>query len=527
MELMSGARIAVRISAAACLAASITLTAQSPVEPVDLDAIYRIKEEGFERSKVMETVSYLTDIHGPRLTNSPGMRAAAEWTLERMKAFGVPATLEAWGPFGRGWANERTSVHVLSPGLWPVVAFSKAWAPGTNGAVTGDAVYAPITDESQFTQYQGLLKGRFVLLSPRRAVASLFSAPARRYSDEDLKGLSREVVAPTAAAASTAAAEAFRRKRMAFLVAEGVAGILEVSPNDRGDNLTVRVQGPLVGEGSRDPKDPPPLPHLVVAAEHYHRMVRALELKQRVSLEVDVRNRYYDDSMNTHNIVAELPGTDKADEVVLVGAHFDSWHSGTGATDNGVSSAVVMEAMRILKASGLRLRRSVRMVLWTGEEQGLLGSRAYATAHFGDRETMTLKPEHAKVAAYFNQDNGGGGYRGIYLQGNEAVAPIFEAWMKPFANLGMTTLSILDTTGTDHLSFNAVGLPGFQFIQDPMDYSSWTHHTQQDLYERVSAPDSMKNAVILASFVYHAANRAEMLPRKPLPRPQPAARPAP
>jgi hypothetical protein len=338
-----------------------------------------------------------------------------------------------------------------------------------------------------------------------------------------LRDLSQEVPAATAPAANTSDAEAFRKKRMAFLVEQGAIGILEVSPGDRGDNLTVRVQGPLTGEGTRDPKDPPPLPHLVVAAEHYHRLLRALDLKHTVRLEVNIQNRFIDDSLDTANIVAELPGTDKADEIVLVGAHFDSWHGGTGATDNGVSSAVVIEAMRILKATGVRLRRTVRMVLWTGEEQGLLGSRAYATAHFGDRETMTLKPEHAKVAAYFNQDNGGGGYRGIYLQGNEAVAPIFEAWMKPFQNLGMTTLSIRDTGGTDHLSFNAIGLPGFQFIQDPMDYGSWTHHTQQDLYERVNAQDSMKNAVILASFVYHAANREAMLPRKPLP---PAAGPA-
>lgn len=526
---LSALRVGVYVS---LLTLAPPLVAQSP-EPVDLDAIYRLKEEGFERSKVMETISYLTDVHGPRLTNSPGMRAAADWTIKRLAEFGITtAKLEAWGPFGRGWANERTSVHVTSPGRWPVVAFSKAWAPGTNGVVEGDAVYAPIATEADFARYKGRLQGRFVLLSPRRPVASLFTAPARRYTDEDLRSIGTEVLpqspagTPPAGGPGGTGTTAFREKRMAFLVAEGAAGILEVSPATRGDNLTVLVSGPLAGEGTRDPKTPPPLPHLVVAAEHYHRIVRALDLSQPVRLEVDVRNRYYDDSLDTANIVAELPGTDKADELVLLGAHFDSWHAGSGATDNGASSAVVIEAMRILKASGVRLRRTVRMVLWTGEEQGLLGSRAYATAHFGDRETMTLKREHANVAAYFNQDNGAGGYRGIYLQGNEAVAPIFEAWMKPFNNLGMTTLSIRDTGGTDHLSFNAIGLPGFQFIQDPMDYGTWTHHTNQDLYERVNAQDCMKNAVILASFVYHAANRDQKLPRKPLPRPQPAPTPA-
>ncbi len=235
-----------------------------------------------------------------------------------------------------------------------MVAFSKAWAPGTTGTVTGDAAYAPIEQESDFDRFRGQLKGRFVLLSPRRTVASLFTPPARRYTDDDLRALSSEIVAAARHRQPTPrAAEAFRKTRMAFLVAEGAAGIFEVSPADRGDNLTVRVQGPLVGEGSRDPKDPPPLPHLVVAAEHYHRMLRTLDLKQPVRLEVNVQNRFYDDSLDTHNIVAELPGTDKADELVLLGSHFDSWHAGTGATDNGVSSAVVMEAMRILKASGL------------------------------------------------------------------------------------------------------------------------------------------------------------------------------
>jgi hypothetical protein len=502
------------------LALTSPVAAQSEQEPVDLDAVYRIKAEGFERSRVMETVSYLTDLHGPRLTNSPTMHRAAEWVRERMKSYGVEnVQFETWGHFGRGWANERTAVHVTSPTTWPVVAFSKAWAPGTDGPVEGDVVAAPLATDADLEAHRGKLSGKWVLISPRRAVNSLFTAPARRLTDADLANVSSEVPARPAPAANTAAAEAFRRRRMEFLVAEKVAGILEVSPGDRGDNLTVRVQGPATGEGTREPKDPPPLPHLVVAAEHYHRMVRLLELQQRVTLEADVRNRFYDDTLDVYNVVAELPGQDKADEVVLLGAHFDSWHGGTGATDNAASSAVVMEAMRILRATGLPLRRTVRMVLWTGEEQGLLGSRAYVRQHFGDRASGQMLPAHAKVAAYFNQDNGAGGYRGIYLQRNEAAAPILTAWMKPFANLGMTTVSIRNTGATDHVAFDELGLPGFQFIQDPMDYGTWTHHTQQDLYERVNEQDSMKNAVILASFVYHAANREQMLPRKPMPQP--------
>lgn len=521
--LLPAIRLCVAVMA---LVLTAPLAAQSPDEPVDLDAIYRIKNEGFERSRIMDTLSHLTDVHGPRLTNSPNMHRAAEWVRERMKSYGVDnVRFEDWGHFGRGWANEHTSVHVTSPTPWPVVAFSKAWAPGTRGAVTADVIAAPLVTDADLERAKGTLAGKWVMISPTRTVASLFTARARRLTDGDLTTLATEVAAPTAPAANAAAAEAFRRRRMALLVAEKAAGIVEVSPGDRGDNLTVRVQGPMTGEGTREPGDPPPLPHLVVAAEHYHRMARLLALKQRVTLEVNVRNTFYDDRLTAYNIVAELPGTDRRDEVVLVGAHFDSWHGGTGATDNGASSAVVMEAMRILKATGLPLRRTVRMVLWTGEEQGLLGSRAYVKNHFGDRTTGVMQPAHANVAAYFNQDNGAGGYRGIYLQGNEAVAPIFEAWMRPFANLGMTTTSIRRTSGTDHLAFDELALPGFQFIQDPMDYDTWTHHTQQDLYERVNAQDSIKNAVIMASFVYHAANRDAKLPRKPAPQPPAPAAP--
>jgi Zn-dependent M28 family amino/carboxypeptidase len=237
---------------------------------------------------------------------------------------------------------------------------------------------------------------------------------------------------------------------------------------------------------------------------------------------MDIENKFYDGDLNSFNIIAEIPGSDKADELVMLGAHFDSWHTGTGATDNAAGSAVMLEAMRILKTTGLKMRRTVRLGLWTGEEEGLLGSRAYATQHFADRTDMKLKPEHSKLSGYFNVDNGTGAIRGVYLQGNEAIAPVFQAWMQPLKSLGMTTLSIRGTGGTDHLSFDAVGLPGFQFIQDPVEYNTRTHHSNMDVYERIQAPDMMKNAVIVASFVYLAANRDDKLPRKPLPAPQPA-----
>ena len=496
-------------------------------EVVDFDAIYRIKDEGFNRSQVMETLSYLTDVHGPRLTNSPGMRAAAEWTKARLESYGIEnVRFEAWGPFGRGWVNERMHARMVSPQPFPLLAFPKAWTPGTDGPVTGEVVQASLEKEEDFRKWQGKLKGKIVLVTPPREVKAYFESPVRRFTDNELAELSKQPIGMRGFGRRPGALEGLaeqRRKRMEFLVKEGALAIFEQSPGDRGDNGAVRVQGPAPGEGSREPGGPRVLPQIVLSAEHYGRLVRILDKKVPVTVELDVRNRFIDDDLNSFNILADIPGTDLKDEVVMIGAHFDSWHSGTGATDNGVSSAVMIEAMRILKATGLKPRRTIRMALWTGEEQGLLGSRAYVKEHFADRETMELKPEHGKLAVYFNMDNGGGAFRGVYLQGNEAAAPIFEAWMKPFANLGMKTLAIRSTGGTDHLAFDAVGLPGFQFIQDPIEYSARTHHTNLDVYERAIPDDLMQNAVVIASFAYHAAMRDEPFPRKPLPKPQPAS----
>ena len=309
---------------------------------------------------------------------------------------------------------------------------------------------------------------------------------------------------------------------MAFYAQEGVVAVLEPGTG-RNDHGAILVQGP---SQNRDPKEPLTAAQIVVASEHYNRIARLLERDMRVTIELNVQNRFVDDTLEAFNVIAEIPGTDRADEIVMLGAHFDSWHAGTGATDNAAGSAAMMEAMRILKATGVRMRRTVRLALWTGEEQGLLGSRAYVKQQFGDRVTMQLKPAHAKLSAYFNHDNGTGAIRGVYLQGNEAVRPIFAAWMEPLRSLGMTTLTIRNTGGTDHLPFDEVGLPGFQFIQDPVEYSTYSHHTNMDVYDRIQAQDMMKNAVIIASFVYHAANRDALLPRKALPRPRPPQTPA-
>ena len=296
-----------------------------------------------------------------------------------------------------------------------------------------------------------------------------------------------------------------------FLTDEGAAAWLEPSPHDGG---TITVQS----GGSWDPKDPMVLPRVTVAIENYGRILRTLEKNVPVTLQINIANKFYDDNPDSFNIIAEIPGTDRPDEVVMLGAHFDSWDSGTGATDNGAGSAVMMEAMRILEVSGLKMRRTVRLALWTGEEEGLFGSRAYVKQHFADREGMKLKPDHAKLSAYFNVDNGTGKIRGIFLQGNEAVRPVFEKWMEPFKSMGMTTLSIRGTGSTDHVSFDEVGLPGFQFIQDPIEYETRTHHTNMDVYERLQEADMKQMAVIVASFVYMTSNAEQELPRKPLPK---------
>jgi carboxypeptidase Q len=506
------------------LLASLPALGQTSDAP-DLDAIYRIKQEATANSRVMETLSYLTDVHGPRLTNSPIMHSAARWTQQQLRAWGLAnVRTEAWGPFGRGWVNEHVSATMHEPQPFVLQAYPKAWTPGTNGAVTGEAVVAVINDEADFEKHRGTLRGKFVLQSPMRDVQAYFASPQRRFTDEALQELAREQVAPAARAGrSQPVARAFaglatlRQQRLQFYKDEGVLAILEMSPGDRGDNGAIRVQGPGPGEGGRTAADQSPLPQVVFAAEHYGRMQRLIEKQIPVTLTLDVRNRFVDEPTDVYNIVAEIPGTDLADEVVMIGAHFDSWHAGTGTTDNAASSAVMMEAMRVLTATGLRPRRTIRMALWTGEEQGLLGSRAYVKEHFADPADMTLKPAHEKFSVYFNMDNGGGAFRGVYLQGNEAAAPIFEQWMQPFHNLGMTTATIRSTGGTDHLSFDAVGLPGFQFVQDPLEYSTRTHHTNLDLYERAIPQDLVQNAIIVATFAYQAANREERFPRKALP----------
>ena len=511
------------------------LSAQPPQEKVDLDAIYRIKAEGFQRSRVMEITSWLTDVYGPRVTNSPGFRRAGEWAVGEMKSWGLAnVKLEPFGPFGRGWSNEKFYAMATTPGgSFPLIGMSQAWTPGTDGPISGEAAVAIIESPDDFAKYKGQLKGKVVLTTGPRDVVAQWNPSASRYTAEQLKELEAETDArprsadrsgwrtnspgrdrsepAPAAGRGRGAAQSFTAQRMQFFRDEGALAL--IAPG-RGEGGTVFVQG----GGSREASAPAGLPTISIAAEHYGRLYRTLDKRMPVRIDLDVRNVFYDD-LPSFNVIGEISGTDKASEVVMLGAHFDSWHGGTGATDNAAGSAVMMEAMRILKQSGLPLRRTVRIALWGGEEQGLLGSRAYVNEHFANRGDMVVKPDHARLSCYFNVDNGTGAIRGVYLQGNEAVAPIFEAWMKPFGNIGMSTLTIRDTFGSDHVSFDAVGLPAFQFIQDPVEYDTRTHHSNMDVYERVQEEDMRKNAVIVAAFVYLAANRPEKLPRKPLPVP--------
>ena len=528
------------VIAGAALAAALAFTPiaaqQPPQDKVDYEAIYKIKDEGFARSQVMDIISWLTDVYGPRLTNSPGFRKAGEWAVKEMTSWGLAnVKLEPFvtpnGPFGRGWSNDQFLMQATTPGgTFPVYGMSTAWTAGTNGHVKGDAAYAVIETPEDLARFKGQLRGKFVLTTAMRDVQALWQPIARRYTDQELSELQTETDAAARGGrggraggpgrqggpgAGRGGGQSFAQQRTQFFKDEGVLGLITTAGRSDAGNILL---GGVSANRAATVTDLG-LPQIVIAIEHYGRIVRTLERKMPVTIEANIVNTFHPDT-SSFNVVAEIPGSDKADEIVMLGAHFDSWHGGTGATDNASGSAVMMEAMRILKQSGVKLRRTVRIGLWGGEEQGLLGSRAYVTQHFADRTSMALLPAHSKFSAYFNMDNGTGAFRGIYLQGNEAARPVFEAWMKPFENLGMKTITIRDTGSTDHVAFDAVGLPGFQFIQDPVEYSTRSHHTTMDTFERIQEEDLRKNAVIVASFVYHAANRDALLPRKPLPTAQ-------
>ncbi len=503
-------------------------------EKVDLETMSRIRYEGFHDSKVMELASGLMDSIGERLTGSPNMKRANEWTRDQLTAMGLTNShLEAWGPFGRGWANQYVNVRMTSPDVVTLLAYPKAWTPGTNGVVQGKCIRATINDRKDFDQYRGKLAGMIVILGTDAEVKPIVEAPYKRLSDDDLAKLSDYQIAgdhPAFRFADYLKRQQFVKDLNQFFADEKVLAVIDHSRGTSGGG-TVFVQS----GGSYKPGETTAVPQLTMASEHWTRIARLLQQKKDVSLELNVNNTFYDDDPMQYDTIAEIPGADKKDELVMLGAHLDSWHAGTGATDNGAGTIVMMEAVRILKALDIKPRRTIRIGLWSGEEEGLLGSQGYVEKHFGARPPMeepgmkgmptllrreagdvAVKPEQAKVSVYFNVDNGTGKIRGVHLQENEAVAPIFETWMKPFKDLGMTTLTMRNTGGTDHLSFDAVGIPGFQFVQDPIEYETRTHHSNMDVYDRLQPEDLQQMAVIVAGFVYDAAMRDQMLPRKPI-----------
>jgi hypothetical protein len=544
--------MSIRRAAAVALSLALSLASAAPAappEPVDLEMVTRIRDEAFNRSKAFETLSKLCDGVGPRVTGSPNYRSAAEWAKAELTKLGLAnARIESFVPFGRGWVLESASVRMISPSVAILPALPKAWTPGTDGLKKGKALLAKLETQEDLDKWKGKLEGKILLLGDAPEAKPREKGDVSRYDDKALEeiwkyepGGGRYRRTPAERERMLKQRE-FRKKLEAFLVAEKVAAVIEPS---RGDYGTIWVQG----GGPRKPGEPVPPPSLVMGAEAYGRVARLLDRKDEVELEVDVKSRFTDeDPLAASNVVAEIPGTDKAkkDEVVMIGAHLDSWHGGTGATDNGVGTAAAIEVMRILKALNVAPKRTIRIGLWGGEEQGLLGSRAYVSKDLASRPEPTdpkerdlpefmrrptgplsFKPAYAKFAGYFNVDNGGGKIRGIYAQDNAAAEPVFEAWLAPFKDLGATTVTMKRTGGTDHGSFDSVGLPGFQFIQDELDYSTRTHHSNMDVVERVPKPDLMQIAAVWASFAYHAAQRDQMLPRRPLPPDPPAeAKPA-
>jgi carboxypeptidase Q len=673
--------VAVNVPLAALAAACLALTSSLPLAAQPPDAgpggnrfggfgrrtvdtnnpVYRIREEGMNHSQAMETLSYLSDVIGPRLTGSPNMKHANEWTRDKMASWGmVNAHLEAWGPFGRGWSLERFSAQVIEPQNIPLKAFPSAWSPGFDHPVEGEVIFLDATNTAGLEKYKGKLKGAIVLASPLREVPPRFEPLSRRYDATNLLDMANADVprpgspvgnplnmfqgragtnavaanAPAGADASgtnntpgsgrggrgrrgggaggaggAIAADAstnapagtnapggrFAGRRgganwarfIPFLMSEGVAVV--AVPSSQGDAGTFFVQSATLPAPDTSTNDaaggggfgrgggggfanrpsayatnaPETIPQMTLAVEDYNRLVRMAKFGEKFKMAVDLQVKFHTNDLMAYNTVAEIPGSDLKDQIVMVGGHMDSWHSGTGATDNGVGVAVAMEAARIIKACDLKPRRTIRVALWSGEEEGLLGSKAYVTGHFGyytnlppvtntpiraarsprdaaenpeppvtgrgsrtnrtDRGERKLikKSEYDNLSVYFNLDNGAGKIRGAYLQGNEAMRPYFRKWLDPFRDLGAETLTPSNTGSTDHISFDSVGLPGFQFIQDPLDYGTRTHHSNEDVFDRIMPDDLKQAATIMAACVYEAAMADEKMPRKPEPETPP------
>ena len=485
-------------------------------EKIDLGAIEKIKNEGFNNSQVENIAFELIDKSGPRLTNSNGYERAATYAVKQLSEWGLSnSKTEAWGEFGRGWEVNKSYVAMTKPYYMPFIAVPKAWTYSTDGEIEGKVIFVEINTEEDFAKYKGKLKGAIVGVKSTDDQGPTFKPDAVRFTEEELKELeapkeSSAVITPEQAEARKKwmALREFSQKVTAFLEEEGIAVLLKGSRGIEGTFFTGGGRGYLTDDTSG-------VSEIEVAPEHMNLLARLADKGVEVEIEAEVKTTFKTDDLKGYNVIAEIPGSDKKlkSELVMLGGHLDSWHAGTGATDNGAGCIVMMEAVRILKATGLTPKRTIRIALWGGEEEGLHGSRNYVKNHFGVADT--LKADQKKVSAYYNIDNGTGRIRGIYLQGNEEVRPIFKNWFTPFSDIiDNTTLTINNTGGTDHLGFDAIGIPGFQFIQDPIEYRTRTHHTNMDTYERLVIDDLKQMAVIVASFVYNTAQRDEKLPRE-------------
>jgi Predicted aminopeptidases len=516
------------------LLAALPLGGQQP-EPIDLSLLNEIKWQAFNNSQVMDHLFYISDVYGPRVNGSPNHRAAAEWIVKRLESYGLKNVhLEPWGPFGNSWQYKKFYGALVEPNYAPLIGFPLAWTPGTNGPVTGEAVLAPIHSQADFSKYKGKLKGKVVLLAEPKVVLMHTEAEAHRLTDEEIAartkvpdpsrlggfgGGGRNAAAPPPVVLDRNAALKLRNDTSRFLSDEGV--LVAVNYGTNGDGGTVFA----TWGGSQNPDDPTPSPMVAITPEHYNRIARLVQHGMAPEVTFDIATETYKNDQMGFNVVGEIPGTTKADEVVMLGGHLDSWQGGTGATDNGTGSSVAIEAVRILTTLHKPMARTVRIALWGGEEEGLLGSKFYVQKHFAPRDTMKLTPEYAKLDAYYNDDTGSGRFRGISANGNLLTKNIFEQWIAPIKDLEITTVvgataaPTREPGGTDSTSFSWIGLNGYGFMQDPLEYGTRTHHSNMDLYDRVQQGDVMQGAAIEAWFVYNTATRPEMLPRNPTPTP--------
>lgn len=500
---------------------TITLTAQNGTD-TNKDIADIIKKHGLDNSQVMDIASWITDVLGQRLTGSTGLKNANDWAKNKLTEMGMQNShLEQWDDFGRGWDMTHFEMHAESPTYWPIIAYPKAWSSSSKGS--GEVIYLNATTIEELDKFKGNLSGKFVLIQDMREVEEAFEPTAKRHDSESLIVLANatQPVPRQGRRTGDPSAAELREATWELLESEKPLGVLDRSR--KGDLGTVFVSGARTAKGSARDNDKYVVPQITLAIEHYNRIFRMLEKDIPVKLNIDSQSKYTNPDGNENNVIAEIPGTDLKDEVVMFGAHYDSWHAGTGATDNGAGSAVMMEAARILietiKETGIKPRRTLRIALWSGEEQGLFGSRKYVGKHYANASksgfgVTSLKQEQKKVSGYFNMDNGTGKIRGVYLQGNQAVSPIFREWLKPFHEMDASTLSLSNTGGTDHLAFDMAGIPGFQFIQEPISYSTKTHHSNMDNFDHLEAEDLKQAATIIAYFIWQTSQRDEQLPRK-------------